>query len=96
MLNLKPGDRKPQLRWRREPAATGLARVAQRYRGYELRSGGEILIRVGMARRAGCPDKYYWYGLERNTLREGLTFDSPEAAQSHAMEAARARKDDGK
>ena len=80
--------RKP-MRWRREARARGLAGVCQGWRGFELVSDGEVIAHVAGFGDRYAPDRFYWYGLNTNTLWQKLTFGSVEEAKSHAMQSAR-------
>jgi hypothetical protein len=53
----------PPIRWRREPRETGLARVTQGERGYQLWRGNQRLASVSVAYKSGrfSPKLgYYW------------------------------------
>lgn len=62
-----------RLVWRKQPSETGLARVTQGPRGFELRLGKEIVMRV-----APLTDRtarytilgWYWYGMGMNTVHK--------------------------
>lgn len=57
---------KPKLRltWKREPNETGLSRVAQAERGYDLRLNGETIAEVRPITRYAYRETvgWYWYG----------------------------------
>ena len=84
--------KRKQLRWRREPRATGLAGVCQGTRGWELRYGGATIGTVSILRGLDGPrhsdGPWYWvtysgYGVPwKNTSAEGrriVTVDEAKA-----------------
>ena len=78
-----------RLRWRRQGSERGLARVCQGWRGYELWYGDcKIVIVAGHGDRYS-PTSFYWYGCDRNTLRDGVVFSTPEEAKTDAMAVAK-------
>jgi hypothetical protein len=82
-----------RMAWRKQPNEKGLARICQGPRGYELRSGGEVVMHVA-PKREGF-DKWaihgwYFYGLGYNSLSEGRVFTSPEDAKGAATAYAKA------
>ena len=57
--------RKPSLRWSREPHETGLARVVEVLRGYNLKYDGDIVAQLRPWFPGGFSRSYhgwYWYG----------------------------------
>lgn len=69
----KKAIKKPPMRWRRQPNETGLARVCQGPRGFELVENKQILAHVSYS---GFADGWYFYAevLDRNinSLAEGM------------------------
>ena len=49
-------------RWRKQPNETGLARICQSARGFELRENGETIAHVAQTKGG-----WYWYGYGNNT-----------------------------
>lgn len=74
-------ERKPRLRWRREPSEKGLARICQGPRGYDLIHGDEIVIRARPLGRSGS--QWYWYGCGQNTHYKPVATE--EAVKAEAM-----------
>lgn len=83
-------EKRRQLRWRRQPRATGLASVCQGERGYELTYGGERVASVAPAYKGWSRERegYYWSALSdalgvalRNTAGEGLLYETIEEAK---------------
>jgi hypothetical protein len=77
------------LRWRREPSERGLSRIAQGVRGWELRRGEDVIIRVaavGLTKANG----WYWYGMGRNTCASPVK--TPEEAKQQANSWARSNR----
>ena len=81
-----------RLTWRREPKETGLRRVYQGTRGYELRYNQETIITVSPLYRYW--DRYiddivgwYWVGLGRNTCQTPCS--TPEEAKIEAKAYAK-------
>lgn len=74
---------KDRLTWRQEPRATGLAGVVAdgKFRALQLRRAGKVLAWVDFDR---AREAYYWYGSGYNSLWDGLTYSTPEEAQSAA------------
>ena len=75
-------------RWRKQANERGLAAVCQGPRGYELREGKNVLIRVSPY--FGNPHiwtlaGWYWCGLGRNTFVEGKSWPTAEEAKADAM-----------
>jgi hypothetical protein len=77
------------LRWRREPRATGLARVCQGERGYELRRGGVRVGHVSVLYEFGKYSAklgYYWsarIGTDMyNSCSDRPILQSPEEAKA--------------
>jgi len=54
-------------RWRKQPSETGLARVCQSPRGYELREDGEAIAHVVPVHMRFIITGWYWYGFDQNT-----------------------------
>lgn len=55
-------------RWRKQPDETGLPRVCQSPRGYELRENGEIIAHVVPCMKDTVTiASWYWYGFGQNT-----------------------------
>ena len=82
--------RRPQRRWRRQPEERGFARVCRGWRGYRLWYGSETCVTVaGTGGGRSDPTSFYWYGMGRNTLGEGLAFSTAEAAKKDTMAAGR-------
>ena len=77
-------------RWRKEPSETGLARVGQRPRGFELRENGEVLLHVSPLSGKTRWDivGWYWYGLGMNTCHEPVA--TPEEAKAQAVKHLKA------
>lgn len=74
-------------RWRKQPAETGLRSIGAAPRGYELRAGDEVLIRVapmGGGALNGPLRGWYWYGAGKNTANDGQRWDTAEEAKSAA------------
>ena len=71
-----------RLTWRRQPDETGLSRVCQSDRGFELRYSGVIVGRVSFSGTGG----YYFYCFNKNSLRDGLKFDSYDIAKAACKE----------
>lgn len=84
-------------RWRKQPNETGLSRVCQSQRGFELREGTEVVIHLSPLGHSG---EWYWHGLGRNTYASGVTFPTIEDGKKDANEyykktlAQRAAADD--
>lgn len=78
-------------RWSKQPNETGLRRVVQGTRGYDLKKDGERLATV---RPLYSPtDRFqvigwYWYGFGQNTC--GSPVSTPEEAKAQAMDAYKA------
>ena len=72
-------------RWRKQPNETGLARVVQSPRGYELREGNEKLIQVAPLSGKNRWDiiGWYWYGLGQNTYKTPVA--TPVEAKTEAI-----------
>jgi len=51
-------------RWRKEPNETGLMRVCQSTRGFELRENGVTIAHVATK---FSDTRWYWYGFGKNT-----------------------------
>jgi hypothetical protein len=84
--------RAPQLRWRRQPNETGLARVCQTERGYDLRMGEEVLAQVrptyaGFGRQS---EGYYWFARSGDWLPLKNTASTPVATMEEAKREAEA------
>ena len=55
-------------RWRKQPNETGLSRVGQSPRGYELRENNEIIAHVApRMKNTVTIAGWYWYGFGQNT-----------------------------
>jgi len=55
-------------RWRKQPSATGLARICQGPKGYELRENGVTIAHVDtIAKNRFTIVGWYWYGFGKNT-----------------------------
>jgi hypothetical protein len=79
-------------RWRKEPGLTGLARVVQGPRGYELCENGKRLMWVSFAsKRYGHNGKWYWGGMGQNTFGTRM-FDTKEEAKADANAYYKANK----
>lgn len=69
-----------RLSWRKQPNETGLARVCQGTRGFELRQGKETLAVVAVLGGRYSRGPWYWYGMGRNTASQPApTFDTAKA-----------------
>jgi len=76
-------------RWRKEPNETGLARVCQSPRGFDLTQAGKILARVRRTRNGG----WFWYMLSHNTCDNPVaTADEAKAEVMLALIAFRSKK----
>jgi hypothetical protein len=62
--------------------------VCQGERGYDLMLSGKWVLQVRPVR-----NRWYWYGIGRNTLNEphSPTFATAEEAKAHALAAAKAK-----
>ena len=70
------------MRWARQPNETGLRRVAQWPRGWELREHGEVQMHVApLDRRCSA---WYWYGHGKNTCDTPATTAEEAKAQAAA------------
>lgn len=86
-----------RLTWKRQANETGLARVCQSPRGFDLRAGGRYIggVRPHRVDRFGRYAGWYWYAVD-DTLRIGRmnTNDSPvltiEEAKSECIAYVRA------
>lgn len=67
-------------RWSKQKNETGLAKACQAERGYTLKEKGESIISV----RIDYLDRWYWYGIGRNTFSEGLFFKTKDEAKINA------------
>ncbi|MFL7901595.1 hypothetical protein ACJ41P_10710 [Azospirillum argentinense] len=80
-----------RLSWRRQPNETGLARVCQYTRGYDLRIGNDRLASVGPNGRH-AERGWNWYASEdtdrgiawKNSAAEGRSFATAEEAKADA------------
>lgn len=71
-------------RWRKQPNDTGLARVCQGQRGFELREDGKRLMSVSHApERYGHNGMWYWVGFGINTFGQTM-FQNKEDAKIDA------------
>jgi len=82
-------------RWSKQPSETGLARVSQGPRGFDLKDSGEVVVRVRP--RGPRLDKYmitgwYWYGLGQISLWDNKVFGSADEAKESAMAYFKANK----
>lgn len=68
------------MRWARQPSETGLRRVIQGPRGWELREHGQVQMRVAPLDR-DCK-AWYWYGHGMNTCSTPVA--TPEEAKAQA------------
>ena len=79
------------LRFRKQPNETGLARVVQGPRGYELRDGTKVVMHVapltGYGRARHQVNGWYVYGLGINTTSEPVT--TADEAKAFAMAHAK-------
>lgn len=80
-------------RWRKQPNETGLRSIGQSPRGFELRLGGEEIMRVwpngsGWSRPL---DGWYWTGLGVCGTESGR-FETKEAAKADADAYYKAHK----
>lgn len=73
-------------RWRNTPNETGLARMVQGERGYELRVGQTVIIKVDAAYGMGSrtPLGWHWYGMGQNTAQQNKMFSSKDQARDDA------------
>lgn len=79
------------LRWRKQPNETGLRRVCQGPRGFELREGSTIVIRVSpLLSNHREVMGWYWYGLGKNTSNEPTKTAEEAKAQGMAWAKERA------
>jgi hypothetical protein len=83
------------LRYRKEPDETGLARAVQGPRGYELRDGEEVVMRVAPLTGRDRYTIYGWYvyGLGINTvgIPVATADEAKEFAKSHAKKHYRGK-----
>jgi len=80
------------LRWRKQPNETGLRRVCQGPRGFELRDGEKAVVHVAPLTNPANRWEvigWYWYGLGMNTSGEPVR--SAEEAKAQAMAWAKER-----
>lgn len=73
-------------RWSKQPNETGLRRVTQGVRGFDLKKDGEMLAYVRPL--YSRTDRFevigwYWYGFDQNTC--GSPVPTPEEAKAQAM-----------
>ena len=82
--------RRPQLRWRRQPDERGWPAFAGAGAGIGSGTAAKHVVTVaGTGGGRSDPTSFYWYGMGRNTLGEGLAFSTAEAAKTDAMAAGR-------
>ena len=86
-------ERKKIARWRKQPNETGLRSIGQTPRGYELRIGEEIILRVWPDGGGWRNDLtgWYWTGLGVIGCDSGK-FATAELAKADADAHYRARK----
>lgn len=78
-------------RWSKQPSETGLRRVIQGVRGFDLKKDGEMLAYVRPL--YSRTDRFqvigwYWYGFGQNTCNSPVS--TPEEAKAQAMAAYKA------
>ena len=79
------------MRWARQPHETGLRRVVQGPRGWELREHGKVQMHVAPLDRQ-C-SAWYWYGHGENTAsRPAATADEAKRQAAAHYKAARAER----
>ena len=66
-------------RWRKQPDETGLRRLTQSRRGFDLVRGGEMLAHVRPISSSG----WYWYGFGNITANN--TIATPDEAKAQVM-----------
>lgn len=85
------------LRWRKQPSETGLRRIAQGPRGFELRDGQTIMAHVSPSTTG--PHSYtivgwYWYGDGQNTYNHPCK--TAEEAKAEVIDYFKKKKKEAK
>jgi hypothetical protein len=78
-------------RWRKDPRATGLARVVQGIRGWHLCEDGKTIAWVSPV-PGSYGHKWYWYGFGQNTY--GRPVDTAKEAMQQVKDYIKTGKSD--